>query len=152
MDFSFWDRHRVGLLANAALAPEIRQARVAFTRAQLRRAEKLQSLLKFAGPERPASLAVMNVVNHGTDTVDAAYLGPRQGEFLFDVDDLRARGLDPKKLFAPGDGTVTSASSALPAALLHDAKIIDSRLAHDRLFDEPRLKNDLQRLFSPRKE
>lgn len=149
-DFHFWEKNKLGLLRSGDLPGNIRQARVKFTAEQLARAKKFADRINFVHETAlpPASLNVTNVVGKDRDTVSSAFFDPASGELIFDTDKPAKRNLPEKELYSPGDGTVPLTSSALPALLAKNAKVIYSELSHDRLFDDKNVKSEVEKTFA----
>ena len=80
---------------------------------------------------------MLNVVGSKRDTLDSGYLDPATGALLFDPEDVKTAGLKTEPLFNNGDGTVTMASAAVPAALEAATKQVVVEGSHDQLFLDP---------------
>ncbi|MGZ3693792.1 MAG: lipase/acyltransferase domain-containing protein [Bdellovibrionota bacterium] len=144
-----WEKYGLGLLQNKSVTPAQLLARHEFTGDQISKANWFLGLCNFhfKDVEPPANLEVVNLVGKGTDTVDTAFLNPDTNEFIFDTDKPETVGLDKKKLFAEGDGTVTLLSAKLPRLLGQKAKLLYSGLGHDRLFEDENLHQELKTTF-----
>lgn len=142
-DVGQWERHRHGLLNSTSVAEDIRERRRAFVNAQLTRARAFAHRLEFARDPPPADLKILQLVGAGSPVVDSAYYDPADGEFVFDTQNLKKRGLRARALFRDGDGSVTTDSARLPEPLRPRARVLTTTLGHDRVFNDQSFLDEL---------
>ncbi|WP_447980023.1 lipase/acyltransferase domain-containing protein [Candidatus Nitrospira bockiana] len=116
-----WTVSEWGLLAGPSLTKDVRERREAYTRAWLSRSQRFVSLL-FAPQSVAAhrSLSLLSVVGTGQPTLATGVWAPTaagsQRTVIFEGPQLAAvvPGVTRSMLYRDGDGTVTTASAALP--------------------------------------
>lgn len=142
-----WEKYGLGLLARKDLPAEIIQRRKEFTAAQVKNFTRFLKQIQFTPAPAPASLGVLNVVGRGRKTTAHAYLNTTTRELIFPVDKPTKYNLASESLMEEGDGTVLVAAAQLPPALAARAKVLESTAAHDRLFEDEKVKAEIVRLF-----
>lgn len=143
-DDSTWDTFHLGLRHLEKGDGPYAHARAAYSSARRREAAKFLRAVLDARP--PVGLRVLNVIGHGTPTLDKGYV--QADSAILRQKDAKKAGLRPEPMEADGDGTVTAESAALPAGLAANATLIDTTEGHGSVFlDEKAYAATLQLLL-----
>jgi pimeloyl-ACP methyl ester carboxylesterase len=143
-DPKFWRERNLGLLARASGSETVRSKRVEFTEREVLRAAKFAERVQFNSAPGPCPTKILQVVGTGHPTIDTAYFDPKTGEFIFDRDKPKKRGLDEGALSADGDGTVSATSAKLPAAFESNATVHFSKEGHAGMFADKNIEKALE--------
>lgn len=155
---ALWTRQGWGLLRATRASEPVTHRRADFTARQLRRAADFHRAVQAPlGADAP-ELASIFFVGEGTRTLARAFWtdphldGP--GEWIFHPKKIPDRfpHLKPGILMEDGDGTVTSASSAIPDALSRGlrAKVVVTKLGHSGMLGNAEIQREITGLLRAR--
>ena len=92
-DPNYWRQHKLSLLWNQHLSPNLLARREAFTDQQVQNAARFSELIHFGGGHAPESLRVINLFGRDHQTVETAFYDDATNEYMFDTDSLSHKNL-----------------------------------------------------------
>jgi pimeloyl-ACP methyl ester carboxylesterase len=147
-----WTGHRWGLLKPASLPEDVAVRREAYTLEWLARSKRFSALLhKPMTAHSPLSIPMLSITGRGQVTLANGIWDQRQradaASLIFDERMLRKAlpHADPAILVKDGDGTVTTASAALPPAYAEKFQVTHRQYdaGHVELMTSPAIQQDI---------